>query len=902
MRQINLLTYRLGNAFVDGLNATGTLARFLDLVQGDTIDLRFVHVDKDASSSPENLYRITPWPSGLSVRMSAMLIDAAPDSGSFKLRLTYDDNSTDETTAIAWNSTAATFKTAVVNAIKAISGFPADGVELTDPADTPGNFVYLTFSDASGVVSLEVFENGLAPVTLGKCIEMREAPLRQILLKLTLAPFKLASFATGTTPVQPIVAESTEGGAGANEIQTITFDPGTGGGLRLIWNGAKTELLAIPGATVAQVQDALNAIVPDGASNPSFRVAILRENVLAVEFIGPLAGAAQAALGAEIIASPSTTELAGTIPLTGPMFERLLNGAARAECTIETVITSTEGEGTILLPCWIYNDGTDADVEADLEAAGAVVERDRTVTVTVGEAVAVATVSAGQAFEMAELAVSDSYEFEHDLDSKHVFVRISHRDSDDPEKWSDLKAAYYDWESTSANFTTVTFAAPLVTTPSSSFYFREKFKVFIYSPDSIIQLLKHTHTIAEVDGLQAALDALSAALGMLNGSLRVDVANLIGKLTSNQIDLRSFLTDMFALIKSDTTLASLFSAQLQTTILGDTSFLTALTTGILNALTSTDELNSLFIQKILEAMSSIQATGAVNGITQIPAFELTVPVPTAMDGPKKRVPQVVTEETTTTTGGNTVKRTFTHTEDVEVASTIYLYGALSRAKTSLTDGGTKSAVVLEPGDGTEGTYYTVSGANVSAAAVEGRPAIKFANADIITVMDGHWCKMVSIDGVYYPAELERALFTLPQNAKMFVAGSGWNIQCFAGFVLSSESGTTTGKITLVIETGVYTPSGAAPHLASIAWTERASIDLPLSNAPLTLPYSVQMTRPDGSTYTGKVKLGATETTFTPSTADIAVRSRITKFDLLDVAEPYGAIGIKNTGTASLVTI
>lgn len=916
-RDLHLYPDRQRGSLVQSLRSVAEVTKLTGF-QNDTLRL-MVHggiTTPDPAVVSVTSYVEKPW-SFDSIRASISLIDAttkstdvAPERGKFKLAV--EDEQTDW---IDWPTPAGTaltageiaaFRTAVLAALNALTTVSGD-LEAADASGAPVHTLSFAWTDADKTTPIEVSGLRLIPPVEDEVGVVQASPYVQY-VKLTQLPIVITDAFEFPAPAVVAVTEERAGGAGVNAVQLVTIPED--GAFDLEWNGSnRTAVLSCASLTAATLASALNALPIAGLTDtaPAFEVSARGTRAFAVQFIGVLAESTQALLSATMRQAASSLVAVSEMLLTSKRFERALAGGNEKTFRFELVIGTAEN--TFQADFVMTNDATGPGTVQSAEEQLAVVNLTNTVYVPADTLSSFATVGMGKSFTPPGAIGANTHQsVTHNLGTQDISVLVVYADPASPYsgKKRTLKEGEFSWRAVTDNTAEVWFPFPISATEEDDTYFG-KFKVFVQQLDATLQLLggivvTGDQVMIGSDTLTTVLTTINNALGIYGSNVQIPAGNITGLLTGDQIDVASVIAKLAALFPDNETVRAAFTSLLTTSILNNPAFLTDLTRAILNTLANTADLNSLFIAQILEALSSIQSGGLVNGITQIPAFELTVPVPTAIDGPKKRVPQVVTEKTTTTTGTTSVERTLSRTEDVEVATTLYIYGALSRAKTTLSDGGTKSNVLLEVEDGTEGTYYTVSGANVSAAAVEGRPAIKFADGDIITVLDGHWCKMVLIGGVYYPAELERVLFNLTQNSKMFTAGSGWNIQNTAGFVLSSASGTTTGRITLVVETGVYTPSGAAPHLASIDWTARASIDLPLTNAPLTLPYSVKMTRPDGGTYTGKVKLGATETTFTPDTADIAVRARVTKFDLLDASDAYGAIGIKNTGTASLVQL
>lgn len=916
MRQLNLLTHRVAGEFIDNLNSTGALARLPDLVQGDTIDLRFIHVERDPALPAATLFRVTPWPAGIGLRVSALLIDAAPESGSFKLRVTYTDTSTEDTAAIDWNATAATFKAAVLAALKALSGIGDTEVEASDPDDTPGHFVYLTFADAAEVDSIEVIENGLAPVTIGTVVQMREAPQMQLLLKLTQAPFKLTSDFTGASVVQPVVAEAQGGGAGANEIQTITFDAATTGALQLTWDGAKTELLALPGATVQQVEDALNAIVTDGTTNPSFRVTPLRTNVLAVEFIGPLAEAAQAALGATIIATPSASELAGRITLDDPRFERVLNGEEKAEIKLEVVFTSEAGEGTILRPFYLINDGTSEATEAQLEEAGAVIVRHDTVYVDDTTVLPIATVAAGVATTPgAALSAGTPLAVTHALGTWRPQVRITRHVvnhitfASDPgdvdaatEETVPLGEGEYSWEATTENIVEITFAIALVEDTAEAWDHR-LIKIDIYSPDSTVQLIDHTHEIADITDLQAALDALEASLGMLGGSLTVNVSNLVGIISASQIDIDSFITAISTAIAGNATTLATWNAMIATAV-NNPAFLAS----FVDYFTSDPSALEAMRKLMLEVLASSTGSGALVTVSGIPVVSFVHPPKSTFVGPTITT---LVSGTIEDTSQDNVKFTYTGTKEVTTNLSIDIFAPLSLAfdEGDVTAGTDASDVVLTPEDSASGEdkIRTVVGDNVYLAAHAGIDRVHCVAGDLVTWRNDHWYRVRLVGDTYYPADAESQMGPVMQSGDALTVGRRWQI-AFAPIVrLDSIDRAVVGRARIVVESAPVADAGT-PLFDALTWTERASFTVFPSAAPEMIRGTVKVDCTAGPVFAATATVGGVTETWTPTSGDQAIRVRVVEFDpgpapSTDPLALYGSLVVDwQSPTHSLVSL
>lgn len=916
MRELHLYPEPQRGALVDSLT-NSVKVETLTGFQNDTVKL-CVHggIRKRPPASLSTApYIETAW-SFDAMRASISVIDpvtkstdVAPESGKFKL--TVGDEQTDW---LDWPEPAGdaltaaeitTFKAAVLTALNALTTVN-NHLVAADPANAPVHTLSFAWDDTDTTTPIEVTGLRMIPPVDDEVGAVQSSPYVQY-VKLTQLPIVIVDgFEFPDAPVAVIASERT-GGAGVNAVQLLTIPDD--GAFDLTGPGARTAVLSCAGLSAAILASALNATVLNGATNPSFAVTPRGTKTFAIEFIGPLAAASQADLGVTMRQAASSIVAEDVLPLTSKRFERALSGALTGTFRFELVIGGAEN--SFQADFVMTNDATGPGTVESAEEQLAVITKTETVYVPEDTLSPFVSLSAGFSYVPLDgLAEGTHQSIPHNLGTQDIDIVVIYADPASPfnGKKRKLKPGEYDFEAVTDDTAELWFAFELSDDEDADTYFG-LFKVYVMALDATLQLLggiSITGDQVTIDGvsLTEVIALINAALGMIAGTVQVPAANIVNLIEGDQIDVSSLITQIDTGYDNSATVRNTFTKILRTAILNDPAFLTELMTAGLNLINNNADLRALFLSLMIEALSSVQASGIVNGIVNIPPFELTVPVPTTIDGPPKLVPQVVSEETTTTEGSVVTTRTLTHTEMVAVPSTIYLYGKMSRAKTSLSDGGTKSNVVLQPEDGVAGTYYTVSGANVKAAPVDGRPRADFADGDIITFADDHWYAVVSIGGVYYPAECERVFFTVAQDAKQFTAGSGWNIQFAPGFFIASDVGTTAGRVTLAVDTGVFSPSAASPHLTSITWTAAVgSIDLKLTNAPITVPGTVKVTRTADATFTGKIKLGNTEVTFTPTTADMAIRFRMTKFDLADADSAIGMFsGACKGATASLYTL
>lgn len=899
MRLIEFLTDRLGGDFAAGMNLSSSLV-MPPLVKGDTLSMIFTHVEKNRDTPARTLYKETPWPVGISLRASVTLIDAAPESGTFKLEVVDPggDQATDELTWPGTFSDAAAiaaWKASVLAALKALPNVGNDGVLSSDPADAPGHFLYFTWADPADTREIRVIENGLAPASFGKTKIQKAAPRYQQLIKLIQAPFVTTTALTAETPEQPLVQETQLGGSGSNEIQSIYIPPQSVGGLVLGFNGASAEILAVPGATASQIQNVLNALLPDGATNPGFRVKPLANSTMAVEFIGPLANAPQSALDAEIKATPNATKITGSLNLTSPRFERLLNGQRTADVVFELAIVGA-GEGTILRDFKLLNDGTSPEVVEDLEEIGAVIVNEQTVYIDseAGEPF----VEASPGFQFVPVAAGTSFNIAHNLGTRQPSVRVSYKHSTAPEEWHDLTLnGDFVAESTSSSNVLVTFAQALSNVVGHARHF-SRFKFFIGSPDASIVIFNHEHTWASVKetlpagmSVAAKFAAIDAALGVFGGVLNVPASSITGPIPGDKIDLTSLIQRLFESTAFTTTLVE----QLKVTITN-----TEVLNSMLEKLSTLETFQEFLRTELLEIFSS-DPSGISTFFRKIPDVTFLIPNSFRVPGPSVKQLIPVASETITTEGGTTTKVTTSKQVEESLPTLVTIYAPLSAMLSGPAAGGNVTGVLTpeHAEAATPGRKCTVGVGGAEAASVQGRGRVKFAQGDFVTFKHGHWYKIVespAASNKWWPSECELELFRVAIRANQLAQGNRWSIQFVP--TLSLE-GNVSGEVVIAFE------QAAIPNVAEhgvLDWDNFYELSVEVTPAPTSHRLGVTVDRTGPATFAGNFFLYGVPSAFDPAGGDMIFRARITRFDIDPaVTDPRGALAVTLRNATDSIT-
>jgi hypothetical protein len=894
MRTIDLFAHRAANEFVQGVNAANVAAP-LTIAQNDTLQLVIHNVERNTA-----IPALTPFVERpldfTSIRASIGKIDAAPTGGSFKLRV---DGET--TAALTWPTDLSTtalitaWKTTVLTALKALSTVGSTGVELLDDSTTPAHFFFFRWTNVSNTDEIEVVENKLSPWSDALVIPSADATggLTQ-LVKLVQFPARIATdFERPTSPVATIT-ETREGEVGTNAEQTLYVPSLATGSLSLVWDGVSTKTIAVGAVTATALASALNAIVADGATTPAFRVeeraAASDGRRFAIEFIGPLAGAAQSMLTISMHDQASLPWAVGILDLAGNVpIERYLSGEESVELSLEIVITTADGEETFLRTVTVQNDMTGPGTVASAEAAGAVVTIVREVNVDDGLGTPFAEFAKGISFTLPLDAATNEFTFTHSLNDWQPRVYGFYKASTSPEEWTAIPDDQFEARSTSVNVTKITLPFDVDITTSSAETYATRYKFFFAANEQQIDLFEHQHEWAEIletvpggQDLATKLAAIDAAISGLGGGVAIPGAALNdGSVAPAKLDLTALATALFGnaeflrllrLFAKDDTFIENLIAQLTTSdtlvearetlltqLLEDATTNETLQTALLDVLKNTSGFSTFIYEQILSALA---------GGAQPPAFVLVLP----------DVDLLLPPSTTITLGGKETR----------------LFRGLPIAYQTTTDGGNVSGTLSA---GTAGYRYATTAVSI-APETEARGAQRFPSGVTLVWNGEFYQQSTNVTGTaYYPSEFEMVLIeAFMDDARMPAASLLTLTATVQTQLLSDPAIRLRARWRLVIEVGTPTAESGELNLNAFTWQTGVTHTLQLGSELAITPVVITASRPASGSVTWAVKINGTSAAFTLGTAvtsgNFAIRARLTQFDPQNATAPRGAVLLK----------
>lgn len=941
MRQLHQWLDRPNNAIVSGPNTANPVS-LLVAVQNEELQIIAHNLERNPAQPANPAFLERPL-SFSAMRASIGLIDAAPKTGTFKLKV-----GAQTTGALTWPddlSSAdliATWKASVLAALKLLSNVDDDDIVSADPPNTPAHIFYFTWTDPARVDVIEIVQNRLSPpidaTSQGSLTNLGYTQ------QVKLEQFPIAATTVFTSPLLPgaTIDETAPGSAGVNEEQTLIVPPDANGSLSLTWNGVATKTMGVDKLTAAQIAAALNAIVPAGASDPSFAVeprATTDGKRFAITFIGPLAGAAQPDLLVTMHDQIARPYAVGLIDLRGNLaIEQALNGAADVLLTFELVIDDNE---YYLLPLKIINSMTNPTTLSDLEAGGGVVRVEVPVYIDATGAEPFAEIAPGYTFT--PVAAGSLLVITHGLATWRPGYRVTLYEVDheafaaaladgptDPDVIAAALATATTGSSTirdvlltehanSENQFSIQLPWALVNDPSNALDFR-LLKIDVWSPDATIKLWLAQilwDNCVESEGGQTLTEKLAAidvAISIIDGTIQIDAGKIIGLIQTSQINLTTlataivnnanFATALTTLITNNGALITAIANALSTnstfaTVLAnlfktDTTLLTSL---VQSLSTSTEYLSSIrsLVYNIIQGGANLPDGASLFIIDDV---RLAIPAPQEIAGPGivKLVPATIT--TSITTGGTTSEVQKVDTTAETESTRIPIYAALAPAIPVYTDGGNKSGI-LTPG--TANAIYTVIAPGAQSRGIRGRRGQRFAAGAKIACDDGFWYEVVLIDGVYYARECERTLSTIVIDEIELFESSRF----LAEFPLFLKlAGNVMGRCEIVLEIGDYNATDPGANLSTVAWNTLFATPVHLSPVNKYRKFAVLIERfandhnPDTDEDEPFLKLtfklqGQPFSMPAPG-PNFALRLRLSKFDTEDAADPRGSLQLTMT--------
>lgn len=487
------------------LTQSGASFSWPKLIQGDTLVLGLRWTQKVADKT-ELVQRTC-----LGLKASIGKRDARPERGTIRFQIGNPATSPVEganlTSALAYNFTAGDLQ----DALNALSAKPAAASVWEDA----GTFV-VVFAGETAYTTITARRNRLGPITLAEILYETSDEEKRALIRLKQTPVAFVDTFEAVLPSPPAVSTlrngGESGGATWNEVQKLYVPPQFRGTFVLKRNGGLLQSGPLTEASDADaIQAALDSIVDDGGE---FIVSELDgQNAVEIEFSGDMGGINQDLIEVEVIDNPpgdSTLRLT----LDRPELAAALRGNTKGdlklpieiEATFENLandeledIVTWHGEVTILPEVTLPELAEAAPIEW-LRPPSPVNYRPR----GAGQIASGVHHWSGPRGD----GVATSFAIDHNLDTDVAlpFIRRNVTDGEQLRLGVD-----YSVEFDNDNTLTITMLGDWVTTPPTT----NELTVAVLGLAIASQYDPHTHSIAEITGLQDILDAHAADIAEL---------------------------------------------------------------------------------------------------------------------------------------------------------------------------------------------------------------------------------------------------------------------------------------------------------------------------------------------------------------------------------------------------
>jgi hypothetical protein len=844
------------------------------ITQGDTYDVALHFLETTGGIGSRAMREVKP--SFSSLKLGLGWIDKAPTMGSFRVKC-----GVATTPDLAFNISKAAFAGAL-NALATVTALGGISVESGGAA----NIFRIRWTDAavsSESAVLTVEENRLAPKCFSRVSRYETDRGWLHIVKVFQAPIAFTDQFLFPIPPASTCAIARTGTGARNAVASLTIPDAAVGSLDLVWNGVATVILPVDTITSQQIEDALNALYTDGVQR--FDVTNPRRGVYYIEYVGPLGLAEQVAPTVNLHDQEAGMAPVGTLSLNVPGAELALDGAASVKgLNLECEIT-TGGEAITLFQqaVTLYNDMLDVDMALVAEPAWITELAASVATVDYDPDQAVIGMLGYQDF--AGDTVADAWTYTHNLGTlnQHITVRENATGLRIPDN-------LYVAEILNANQTRITFPTP----PTA-----DQYVVIISAANADAHYSPHTHPIADVVGLQAALDALSAAGNPLELWPVIPLDKLpaipTAKLTGTLPD--ALIPSNIPRLDSDGYLPLSEVPPEVPRLLNDGSLAVrnrandAWTTLVgADGLINTEAMGDLSrVPGFGDSVKKILSGGGANDLAM--AFAL----PSFFELYPGRAPAP--------------------TSDVIEAASLPKPGGLLPA---IHDAAVTDLTIPIPAAGspyTGNVYLNDGGSDLALPGGMGRKGSTLKAGGHVAC-DGRLWYRVSQQGSttsYHPEDFDREIVLLDVNEAMFPVGSVFSLVLdFEAQILRSE---TRAQWVVIVETGAFTAAGSGPgtNISGISWDATPLITCPIHLTAIRTPHSfgVRFTREADAesvpVITGETKLyrGAwTETDAVPAGPGFAVRVRLARFDTEDsLADPRGYVFLAfNPNKKSLATI
>ena len=835
MKQVDLYLDRANGVVLQNPSAGANPVGGMNFIENDVLQINVHDELLNTAVPPIPLY--IEQSLGVSALRASIVtaVNAPPTGGTFKLKVGSQSTST-----LTWPTSSgelAAWKATCLAALEALSNVGAGQIISVDPPNTPPNLLWYAWADLTRTDPISVVSNELSPPIDGiQTGNLSDAGYTQVI---SLIQFPVAMVATYTNPSTPpvTIAESVPGGSGRSEEQVITIPDEATGSFTLTYSGSSTNTFPVATVTAQQIALALNALVPNGATNPSFAVvnrATSGATSFAIRFQGPLGSMAQSLLGVTMYDQSTQPYAALTLDLRNNVgIKSALNGGKSAAFTYELVLDEEEH---YLIPLTVYASATGPYTEADIAAAGGIVSTVQTVYVSGGTP----TISAATGFVAQPGSAGNPINVTHTLATWVPGIRIIQYTVNqttfaaNPTRTAgvapagvisatELQDQSYSWQSTADNALQINLPFITVDDPTSPLDYR-LFDILLTSPDASVSIF--TPNVLWANCLQSlggedvgtAITALQNAVSAFGGTLAINANQITsGLIEPNQIDLSALSTALGASTAFASALTSLFQT--------NNSFATTLAQQM--GATGTDA-NAALIAAIVASLGQNVAgatpaetlAGAItNAIVLSPAFvtDISSTIEQFLAGGVNLPPGLtpILESPIALT----VPPILTQTVGTVTSP---LYQALGSPIISGAANGGAITGNLSDFAAAANTYYTVgSGAPTFFRSVRNRRGHYFNTGDVITQSGGYWYKVtpvtVGANTLYFPTETEIELCSVTVAAELFATGQQFTWQGTPSFCLKSAS-PLTARALLIYEMGVFT-SLASDDLSSLVWTQ-----------------------------------------------------------------------------------
>jgi hypothetical protein len=456
------------------------------LTQGDeyTVALHFLQTVGPAGN--RSLREIRP--AFTSLKIGIGWVDRPPTSGTW--RITCGAN----TSAPLGHAIT---KQALATALNALASVTALG-GITVEAAGAANIFQIRWNDpdvVAGSAVLTVSDNRLAPKSFSRVSRYSTDRGWLHIVKIFQSPIAFTDQFIFPVPPGSTCSLVRTGTGARNAVAELRIPDGAVGSLDLVWSGLDTVILPVSSITSARIATALNDLYTDGVAR--FAVSNPRRGVYYIEYVGPLGLAPQPAPTVNLHDQESLPYPVGTLSLDVPGAELALDGAPSVRgLTLEAAMLVDGSEVTLFQqPITLFNDMLDEEMATAADPVWLAELAKPTATVDYDPESTVIGMLGYQDF--AGDAVASVWTYAHNLSTLNLHITV--RDNVSGVRVPDNE---YLAEILNANQVRITFSTPPAV---------DRYVVVISAANADSHYNPHEHAIAQITGLQAALNALSAA-------------------------------------------------------------------------------------------------------------------------------------------------------------------------------------------------------------------------------------------------------------------------------------------------------------------------------------------------------------------------------------------------------